>query len=81
MQKEVISDLRHESSFFQKREGSLHVIDLSREICKPVLNLDFTGIRPPPPPQVSLSLGLSSIFLAVRGFAYISQQGGERRIN
>ncbi len=41
------------------------------------------GISSPAPPSQqtqSLCLRFSSIFLAGRGFAYISQQGGERRM-
>jgi hypothetical protein len=41
IQKEVISDLKRETSFCQKRYGILYMIDLWREISKPVLKLDF----------------------------------------
>ncbi len=39
----VISDLKRENQFFFKRDLGVCMIDLLREICKPVLKLDFTA--------------------------------------
>ncbi len=41
IQKEVISDLKREKTVFFKRDMEVYMIDLSREICKPVLKLDL----------------------------------------
>ncbi len=47
IQKDVISDLKRENQFFSKEMESIYAWSLEREICKPVLKLDFTaqGIR------------------------------------
>jgi hypothetical protein len=39
----VISDLKRENHFF-KRDMEAYMIDLQREICKPVLELYFTAL-------------------------------------